>query len=65
MKDITKECYFRPRIYKESLSINIFFHDMYLGSIKNEGTIINREGGANGFIIYEKDHLFYVFADRR
>ncbi len=45
MRDITRECYFRPRVYKDKLSVNIFYHDIYLGSIRNEGKLIDVENG--------------------
>ena len=60
MKEITKGCLFRPRIYCGALSVNIFYHDIYLGSIRIGGKI-DREAGAKGFIIREKHGLFEVF----
>jgi len=60
MKEITKECLFRPRVYCGSLNVNIFYHDIYLGSIRKGGEI-DRESGAEGFTIVKKHGLFEVF----
>lgn len=60
MKEITKECFFRPRIYKDSLSVNVFYRDVYLGSIR-EGGRIDFTNGAKGFSILEQHDVFEVF----
>jgi len=61
MTEITERCFLRPRIYNGVLSVNIFYGDKYLGSIRTGGRI-DREGvAAKGFKIIERHGLFKVF----
>lgn len=64
MTEITERCFFRPRVYKGSFSVNIFYGDTYLGSIRARGKI-DREGCAvEGFVIELDNGLFRVFKKR-
>jgi len=61
MIEITERCFLRPRVYKGSLSVNIFYGDAYLGSIRTGGKI-DREGvTVEGFVVKEEQGLFRIF----
>ena len=60
MTEITGRCFFRPRVYKGVLSVNIFYGDKYLGSIRTGGRIDRESVAAEGFKIIERHGLFKV-----
>ena len=61
MIEITDRCFLRPRVYKGSLSVNIFYGDTYLGSIRTGGKIDRESCSVEGFVIEEDHGLFKVF----